>query len=121
MPIPRAAPRSACPPTVRAGLRGWGVTAAGGRPVGLAEPGLTAGLGRWRAAHDPGKIITDLVMTLALDGDCLADIGVLPSSRTWPVASDPVASRVTVTRPWWLRAIRTAQGRGPRACLAPGR
>ncbi|MEV8639166.1 IS1380 family transposase, partial [Streptosporangium sp. NPDC051023] len=26
-----------------------------------------------RAIHDPGKVITDLALTLALGGDCLAD------------------------------------------------
>ena len=34
-------------------------------------PGLPAGLARWRApraVHDPGKILSDLVMTLALGG-----------------------------------------------------
>ena len=37
---------------------------------------LSAGLARWRkpfAVHDPGKIITDLAVSLALGGDCLAD------------------------------------------------
>jgi DDE family transposase len=80
--------------------------------------GLTAALERWRpprAAHDPGKIITDLAVTLALGGDCLADIAVL---RAEPglyglVASDPVVSRL-VTRlaadaPRALKAIRAAR------------
>jgi hypothetical protein len=43
--------------------------------TGLGQ-GLFAGLARWRAAHDPGKIIADLVVTLVL-GDCLADAAVL--------------------------------------------
>ena len=37
------------------------------RVTGLGQ-GLAAGLARWRApraVHDPGKILTDLVMTLA--------------------------------------------------------
>ena len=45
------------------------------RVTGLGE-GLTGALTRWRApraVHDPGKIIADLVMTLGLGGDCLAD------------------------------------------------
>ena len=29
------------------------------------------------AIHDPGKIITDLALSLALGGDCLADLAVL--------------------------------------------
>src|SRR5664279_3008161 len=38
---------------------------------------LSAALGRWRrpvAVHDPAKVITDLAVTLALGGDCMADI-----------------------------------------------
>ena len=34
---------------------------------------LSAGLERWRpvrAIHDPGKIVADLAVTLALGGDC---------------------------------------------------
>ena len=29
------------------------------------------------AVHDPGKVITDLALSLALGGDCVADIAVL--------------------------------------------
>ncbi len=81
------------------------------RATGL-DRGLSAALERWRparAAHDPGKIIADLAVTLALGEDCLADIAML---RAQPelfglVASDPVVSRL-VTRlaadaPRWLR------------------
>ena len=61
--------------------------------------GLTDGLARWRApraVHDPGKIVTDLVMTLALGGHCLADVAVLRAQPQLfgPVASDPVISRL---------------------------
>jgi len=46
--------------------------------------------------HDPGKIVADLAVTLALGGDCLADIAVLRSSPELfgPVASDPTVSRL---------------------------
>ncbi len=52
----------------------------------------------WRrplARHDPGKIICDLAIALAVGGDCLADIALL---RAEPgvfgsVASDPTVSR----------------------------
>jgi len=30
-----------------------------------------------RARHDPGKVVLDLAVSLALGGDCLADIAVL--------------------------------------------
>ena len=47
------------------------------------------------AVHDPAKIVLDLAVTLALGGDCLADIALL---RAEPgvfgrVASDPTVSR----------------------------
>jgi hypothetical protein len=87
------------------------------RVTGLGEA-LTVGLGRWRApraVHDPGKIIAGLVMTLALGGDCLADIAVLRSQPelAGPVASDPVVSRLITAlaadAPRALRAIRKAR------------
>jgi hypothetical protein len=63
---------------------------------------LSVALGRWRrptAIHDPGKIVCDLALTLAIGGDCLADIAAL---RTEPevfglVASDPTVSRLIDT------------------------
>jgi Transposase DDE domain group 1 len=63
--------------------------------LGLA---LQAALGGWkqvRAVHDPAKIVCDLAVTLALGGDCLADIALL---RAEPAvfglaASDPTVSR----------------------------
>jgi hypothetical protein len=87
------------------------------RVTGLGR-GLSDGLGRWRApraVHDPGKILTNLVVALALGGDCLADIAVLRAQPDLcgPVASDPVVSRlITVLAadaPRALKAIRTAR------------
>jgi hypothetical protein len=87
------------------------------RATGMGR-GLTAGLARWRpprAVHDPGKILTDLVVTLALGGDCLADVAVLRAqpALAGPVASDPVVSRLITAlaadAPRALRAIRTAR------------
>ena len=68
------------------------------RRCGLAGQ-LTRLLGRWRkplAIHDPGKIVTDLAIAVALGGDAAADIAVL---RAQPgvfglVASDPTVSRL---------------------------
>jgi hypothetical protein len=87
------------------------------RTSGL-QAGLSAGLGRWRACravHDPGKIVTDLAVAVALGGDLLADIGVLRAEAALfgPVASDPVVSRL-ITRlaadaPAALAAIGTAR------------
>ena len=63
---------------------------------------LAAALAPWHlplATHSPHKIVLDLAVTLALGGDCLADIALL---RTEPgvygtVASDPTVSRM-ITR-----------------------
>jgi hypothetical protein len=68
------------------------------RVTGLGR-GLSAALERWRApraVHDPGKIIADLAASVALGGDCLADIAVLREQPglAGPVASDPVVSRL---------------------------
>ena len=79
---------------------------------------LSASLSRWRkplAVHDPGKIITDLALSLALGGDCLADLALL---RAEPgvygrVASDPTVSRaitaLAAEAPAALAAIDSAR------------
>ncbi|MEV1250174.1 IS1380 family transposase [Nonomuraea sp. NPDC049750] len=68
-----------------------------------------------RAVHDPAKIITDLALTLALGGDCLADIALLRSQPELfgPVASDPTVSRLidrlAADEARALKAIRAAR------------
>lgn len=67
------------------------------RRVGL-DDALSAALAGWRkpfAVHDPGKVVTDLAVALALGGDALADVAVLRSepSLYGQVASDPTVSR----------------------------
>ena len=65
--------------------------------------------------HDPGKILADLVVTLALGGDCLADAAMLRAhpQLCGPVASDPVISRLisalAADAPRALRVIRKAR------------
>jgi hypothetical protein len=85
--------------------------------VGLDQQ-LSAVLGRWRhpnAVHDPAKILLDLAVTLALGGDCLADIAVLRAEPDLygPVASDPTVSRaidrLAQDATAALRAINTAR------------
>lgn len=59
---------------------------------------LSKALSRWRkptAVHDPGKVILDLALTLAIGGDCLADIAQLRAS---PGVFGRVASDATVSR-----------------------
>jgi Transposase DDE domain group 1 len=68
------------------------------RRSGLARE-LSSRLGPWRlpfAVHDPGKIVLDLAVAVALGGDAACDVGVL---RAQPgvfglVASDPTVSRL---------------------------
>src|SRR5215212_10860277 len=87
------------------------------RAVGLDRE-LAAAVGRWRlpmAVHDPAKVVLDLAVTLALGGDCLADIALL---RAEPgvyglVASDPTVSRtiggLAADAPAALKAINNAR------------
>ena len=66
------------------------------------DAAISAALAPWRkplAVHDPGKVLLDLALTLAVGGDCLADIALL---RAEPglyglVASDPTVSRTIDT------------------------
>jgi Transposase DDE domain group 1 len=112
-------------PKITVSADGKGIVSQGGalllaqtmKAAGL-DRGLTAALERWRApraVHDPGKIVTDLVVTLALGGDCLADIAVLrvQPELAGPVASDPVVSRLisalAADAPRALKAIRKAR------------
>jgi hypothetical protein len=68
------------------------------RAAGL-DRGLSAALRPWRrprAEHDPGKIVLDLAVAIALGGDCLADLAVVRSQPELfgAVASDPTVSRL---------------------------
>ena len=96
--------RSGCYPRSRVDGGGAGVVShAGGvlltaaiSRVGL-DVALSQALAPWRkplAVHDPAKVVLDLAVTLALGGDCLADIALLRSSPGvfGPVASDPCRS-----------------------------
>ncbi|WP_083418410.1 IS1380 family transposase [Pseudofrankia sp. BMG5.37] len=96
-------------PSVCVDAAGRGVVSSAGGVL-LTETVRVSGLGAalsealapWRAptaVHDPAKVLTDLAVSLALGGDCLADVALL---RVEPelfglVASDPTVSR-TVDR-----------------------
>ena len=112
-------------PAVGADAAAVGVVShAGG--VALLETVRAAGLDRAlsqslsprrkpTAVHDPGKVLLDLAVSLALGGDCLADIGVLREQPGvyGPVASDPTVSRtidaLATDAPRALAAISTAR------------
>jgi hypothetical protein len=85
--------------------------------VGLAAA-LSDAVGPWRrplARHDPGKILLDLAVSLAVGGDCLADLAQLRSAPEvfGLVASDPTVSRLIDTlaadAPAALAAITSAR------------
>ena len=114
-------------PCVRVGGGGRGVVSqAGGvllvetvRKVGL-DQAISAALAPWRrprSVHDPGKILVDVALAVALGGDCLADAGTLRAEPAvfGPVTSDPTVSclvdTLAVAKPKALTAIRTARSR----------
>ncbi|MGA5278599.1 IS1380 family transposase [Streptomyces cellulosae] len=71
------------------------------RKVGL-DTAISAALSPWRkarAVHDPGKILLDVALAVALGGDCLADVAMLRCELAvfGPVASDPTISRLIDT------------------------
>ena len=87
------------------------------RKAGL-DTAISAALTPWRkarAVHDPGKILLDVALAVALGGDCLADVAMLraESAVFGPVASDPTVSRLIDTLATSgekaLRAIRAAR------------
>ncbi|MBB5940329.1 hypothetical protein FHS42_007427 [Streptomyces zagrosensis] len=68
------------------------------RKSGL-DTAISTALTPWRkrrAVHDPGKILLDVALAVALGGDCLADVGMLRAEPAvfGPVASDPTVSRL---------------------------
>jgi hypothetical protein len=89
------------------------------RVAGLRR-GLSEALARWRPAgarHDPGKIVLDMAIAVALGGDCLADIAAVRAQPTifGSVASDPTVSRLFATLAGdaddAVTAIRTVRAR----------
>jgi len=112
-------------PRVRVEGDGRGVVSQSGavllvetvRKTGL-DQAISAALTPWRrvrAVHDPGKILLDVALAVAVGGDCLADVGMLRAEPGvfGPVASDPTVSRLidalAAAGPRALEAIRTAR------------
>ncbi|PVE05770.1 hypothetical protein Y717_34490 [Streptomyces scopuliridis RB72] len=111
-------------PRVRVEGGGRGVVSQAGavllvetvRKSGL-DTAISAALAPWRkprTVHDPGKVLLDVALAVALGGDCLADVGMLRAERDvfGPVASDPTVSRLVdalaASGPNALAAIRGA-------------
>jgi hypothetical protein len=104
-------------PRVRTDTGGTAIVSQAGA-VGLVETVRVSGLDRallqalqpWRrpqARHDPGKIVVDLALSLAVGGDCLADVAVLRDQPGvfGPVASDPTVSRLEQAAPTFKRGF----------------
>ena len=105
----RAAQLTGSYPRVRVEGGGSGVVSQVGgvllvetiRKSGL-DQAISAALAPWRkprAVHDPGKVLLDVALVVALGGDCLADVGILRAEPSvfGPVASDPAVSRLIDT------------------------
>ena len=117
--------RSGCYPRLAIDGQGASVVPNAGTVLLLrtAESvGLTTALSEsvrpWRrplARHDPGKVLLDLAVSLAVGGDCLADVAQLRSAPEvfGVVASDPTVSRLIDTlaadAPAALAAIASAR------------
>ncbi|MEW1569726.1 transposase, partial [Streptomyces sp. NPDC093509] len=112
-------------PRVRVEGGGRGVVSQAGavllvetvRKTGL-DTAISAALAPWRkprAVHDPGKVLLDVALGVALGGDCLADVAMLRAEAGMfgPVASDPTVSRLidalAAAGPKALTTIRTAR------------
>ncbi len=87
------------------------------RKAGL-DTAISAALAPWRkarAVHDPGKILLDVALAVALGGECLADVVLVRAEPAvfGSVASDPAVSRLIDTLAASgekaLRAIRSAR------------
>ncbi len=84
-------------PVAAVGSAGGVLLTKAAEVTGLS-PALREALSRWRkptAVHDPGKVVADLAVTLALGGDCLADAAIV---RCEPRIYARVASEATVSR-----------------------
>ncbi len=80
------------------GLAGARLLTETSRVTGLGNE-LSQALSTWRrpgSVHDPGKIILDLAVCVALGGRCLSDLSLLRREKEvfGPVASDPTVSRL---------------------------
>ena len=98
------------------GLAGARLLTETSRVMGLGDE-LSRVLSAWRrwwAVHDPGKIILDLAVCVALGGRCLADLSLLRYEKEvfGPVASDPTVSRLVGTLADHVEAVEAAEA-GP--------
>ena len=98
------------------GLAGARLLTETSRVTGLGDE-LSRALSAWRrswAVHDPGKIMADLAVCVALGGRCLSDVALLRCQGEvfGPVASDPTVSRLVGTLADHVEAVEAAEA-GP--------
>ena len=98
------------------GLAGARLLTETSRVTGLGDE-LSRALSAWRrswAVHDPGKVILDLAVCVALGGRCLSDLSLLRCDKEvfGPVASDPTVSRLVGTLADHVEAVEAAEA-GP--------
>ncbi|ERH15441.1 hypothetical protein HMPREF1549_03307 [Actinomyces johnsonii F0510] len=97
------------------GLAGARLLTETSRVTGLGNE-LSRVLSAWRrswAVHDPGKIMADLAVCVALGGRCLSDVALLRCQGEvfGPVASDPTVCRLVGTLADHVEAVEAAVNR----------
>ena len=97
------------------GLAGARLLTETSRVTGLGNE-LSQALSAWRrtwSVHDPGKIMADLAVCVALGGRCLSDLSLLRCDKEvfGPVASDPTVSRLVGTLADHVEAVEAAVNR----------
>ena len=80
------------------------------------DASLSKALSSWRgpwAVHDPGKVMADLAVCVALGGRCLSDVALLRCQGEvfGPVASDPTVCRLVGTLADHVEAVEAAVNR----------
>ena len=102
------------------GLAGARLLTETSRVTGLGDE-LSRVLSAWRrswSVHDPGKIILDLAVCVALGGRCLSDVALLRCQGEvfGPVASDPTVCRLVGTLADHVEAVEAAEAGPARRC-----
>ena len=102
------------------GLAGARLLTETSRVTGLGNE-LSRALSAWRrpwAVHDPGKIMADLAVCVALPGRCLSDLSLLRCEKEifGPVASDPTVSRLIGALADHVEAVEAAEAGLVRQC-----
>ena len=88
------------------------------RVTGLGNE-LSRALSAWRwtwSVHDPGKVMADLAVCVALGGRCLSDLSLLRCDKELfgVVASDPTVCRLVGTLADYVEAVEAAVNRARR-------